>query len=137
MTNGGAGYQEAPRVSVRDQKFGGSGLGLTGIPASSVISAPLGMVLIPAGLDPTNPLSMFLLRIEPVAGQPTHKRLIFSPRFPDRQTWTTPTHSPTGYQAGPNHAATASAARRWAPEPPSFAAVSVKRCCNSTPRGGD
>ena len=37
-----------------------------------------------AGLVPTDPLSRFLLRVEPVAGQPTHKRLIFSPRFEDR-----------------------------------------------------
>jgi len=32
-----------------------------------------------AGLIPTNPLSRFLLRIEPVAGQPLQKRLVFSP----------------------------------------------------------
>jgi hypothetical protein len=37
-----------------------------------------------AGLIPTDPLSRFLLRIYPVAGQPTQKRLIFSPRFDDR-----------------------------------------------------
>jgi hypothetical protein len=37
-----------------------------------------------AGVDPTDAASRFLLRIEPVAGQPTHKRLIFSPRFTDR-----------------------------------------------------
>jgi hypothetical protein len=37
-----------------------------------------------AGLIPTDALSRFLLRVEPVAGQPTHKRLIFSPRFDDR-----------------------------------------------------
>ncbi len=32
-----------------------------------------------AGLDPTNPLSRFLLRIEPVPGQPLHKNLVFGP----------------------------------------------------------
>lgn len=32
-----------------------------------------------AGLDPVNPLSRFLLRIEPVAGQPGHKDLVFGP----------------------------------------------------------
>jgi hypothetical protein len=37
-----------------------------------------------AGLIPTDPLSRFLLRVEPVAGEPTHKRLVFSPRFDDR-----------------------------------------------------
>ena len=37
-----------------------------------------------AGLIPTDPLSRFLLRIEPVAGQPAQKRLIFSPRLADR-----------------------------------------------------
>jgi hypothetical protein len=37
-----------------------------------------------AGLVPTDALSRFLLRIEPVVGQPAHKRLIFSPRFNDR-----------------------------------------------------
>jgi hypothetical protein len=54
-----------------------------------------------AGVIPTDPLSRFLLRVEPVAGQPAQKRLIFSPRFTDRtydiftsttlqaDTWTT------------------------------------------------
>jgi hypothetical protein len=37
-----------------------------------------------AGLIPTDPLSRFLLRVEPVAGQPAQKRLIFSSRFEDR-----------------------------------------------------
>lgn len=37
-----------------------------------------------AGLDPTNPLSHFLLEIQPVPGQPAHKNLIFGPRFEDR-----------------------------------------------------
>jgi len=37
-----------------------------------------------AGTDPTDAASRFLLRIEPVVGQPTHKRLIFSPRWNDR-----------------------------------------------------
>lgn len=37
-----------------------------------------------AGLVPTNPLSRFLLRIEPVAGEPARKRLVFSPRWTDR-----------------------------------------------------
>lgn len=37
-----------------------------------------------AGLIPTDPLSRFLLRVEPVAGQPAQKRLVFSPRFTDR-----------------------------------------------------
>jgi hypothetical protein len=37
-----------------------------------------------AGLVPTNPLSRFLLRIEPVAGEPARKRLVFSPRYNDR-----------------------------------------------------
>ncbi|MCU0779643.1 MAG: hypothetical protein MUF04_00920 [Akkermansiaceae bacterium] len=32
-----------------------------------------------AGLDPTNPLSRFLLRIEPVPGQPQQKNLVFGP----------------------------------------------------------
>lgn len=37
-----------------------------------------------AGLDPTDPLSKFNWRIEPVPGFPTVKKLIFSPRFSDR-----------------------------------------------------
>jgi hypothetical protein len=37
-----------------------------------------------AGLIPTDSLSRFLFRVEPVIGQPTHKRLIFSPRLEDR-----------------------------------------------------
>ncbi len=37
-----------------------------------------------AGIDPTDLLSRFLLRVEPVAGQATQKRLVFSPRFDDR-----------------------------------------------------
>lgn len=37
-----------------------------------------------AGLDPTNTTSLFRLRIEPVAGQPHQKLLIFSPRWNDR-----------------------------------------------------
>ena len=32
-----------------------------------------------AGLDPTDPASVFSLTIEPVAGQPTRKNLVFSP----------------------------------------------------------
>lgn len=37
-----------------------------------------------AGLIPNNPLSRFLFRIESVPGQTTHKQLVFSPTFPDR-----------------------------------------------------
>ncbi|MCA1481963.1 hypothetical protein, partial [Bradyrhizobium sp. NBAIM08] len=37
-----------------------------------------------AGIIPTNPLSRFLLRIEPVPGQANRKNLIFSPRLMDR-----------------------------------------------------
>lgn len=37
-----------------------------------------------AGLIPTDPLSRFLLEIEPVPGQPAQKNLVFSPRFEDR-----------------------------------------------------
>jgi hypothetical protein len=37
-----------------------------------------------AGLIPTDPNSLFRLRIDAVPGQSTHKKLIFSPRFPDR-----------------------------------------------------
>lgn len=37
-----------------------------------------------AGLIPTDPLSRFLLRIEPVPGEPAHRALKFSPVFPDR-----------------------------------------------------
>jgi hypothetical protein len=36
-----------------------------------------------AGLIPTDPGSLFQLRIERVAGQPGHKNLIFNPRLPD------------------------------------------------------
>lgn len=36
------------------------------------------------GVAPDNPASRFLFRIEPVAGQPLHKNLIFSPRLADR-----------------------------------------------------
>ncbi len=32
-----------------------------------------------AGIIPTDPLSRFLLRVEPVAGEPAQKRLVFSP----------------------------------------------------------
>lgn len=37
-----------------------------------------------AGLIPTDPLSRFLFRTEPVPGQPSHKNLIFSPRLVTR-----------------------------------------------------
>jgi len=37
-----------------------------------------------AGLIPTNPLSVFSLRMEPVPGQPAQRRIIFSPRLPGR-----------------------------------------------------
>ena len=37
-----------------------------------------------AGLVPTDPLSRFLLRIEPVPGFPNKKNLTFSPRFVTR-----------------------------------------------------
>lgn len=37
-----------------------------------------------AGLVPTDPLSRFLLRVEPVAGEPAQKRLVFSPLVVDR-----------------------------------------------------
>ena len=37
-----------------------------------------------AGVVPTDPVSRFLFRIEAVAGQPSRKNLIFSPRFSDR-----------------------------------------------------
>jgi len=37
-----------------------------------------------AGLDPTNAASVFRLRIEPVAGEPNRKNLIFHPRWNDR-----------------------------------------------------
>jgi len=37
-----------------------------------------------AGLIPTDPLSRFLLRIEPVPGEPAHRALKFSPVLPDR-----------------------------------------------------
>jgi len=45
-----------------------------------------------AGVVPTDPSSRFQLRIEPVPGQPTSKRLVFSPRWPDR-TYTILTNS--------------------------------------------
>ena len=37
-----------------------------------------------AGLVPTDPQSFFSLAIQPVAGEPLHKRLVFSPCLPDR-----------------------------------------------------
>jgi len=37
-----------------------------------------------AGLDPTNTTSVFRLRVENVAGQPGHKKLVFSPWLSDR-----------------------------------------------------
>lgn len=37
-----------------------------------------------AGLIPTDPLSRFLLRIEPVPGEPSHQALKFSPALPGR-----------------------------------------------------
>ena len=37
-----------------------------------------------AGINPSDPLSRFLLRIAPVPGQPGRKDLIFSPRLADR-----------------------------------------------------
>jgi hypothetical protein len=40
-----------------------------------------------AGLDPTNPASVFRFRVAAVAGQPTQKNLIFSPRY-DGRTYT-------------------------------------------------
>lgn len=52
-----------------------------------------------AGLDPTDPLSRFLLRIESVPGQPAHRRLVFSPRFDDREyrLFTNTTLGPGGW----------------------------------------
>ena len=35
-------------------------------------------------MNPTDPTSRFSLHIEPVAGQPAQKRLVFSPRFDGR-----------------------------------------------------
>jgi hypothetical protein len=54
-----------------------------------------------AGLVPTNPLSRFLLRIEPVAGEPARKRLVFSPRWNDRtyQVVTSTTMEAAGWSA--------------------------------------
>lgn len=37
-----------------------------------------------AGVVPINAASVFRFRIEPVPGQPTHKRLVISPRVPER-----------------------------------------------------
>ena len=37
-----------------------------------------------AGLDPLDPNSRFTLAIQPVAGEPDRKNLVFSPRFSDR-----------------------------------------------------
>lgn len=37
-----------------------------------------------AGLDPTNPASLFQMQIEPVPGQPGQQNLVFAPRWPDR-----------------------------------------------------
>lgn len=37
-----------------------------------------------AGLNPLDPTSRFLLKIEPVPGQPNREKLVFSPRFDDR-----------------------------------------------------
>ena len=37
-----------------------------------------------AGLDPTNPASIFTLRIQNVVGQPGQKNLVFNPRWNDR-----------------------------------------------------
>jgi len=37
-----------------------------------------------AGLIPTDPMSRFLFHIEGVPAQPTHQKLVFSPRFNDR-----------------------------------------------------
>jgi len=40
-----------------------------------------------AGLDPTNPASVFLLRVESITNQPSQKNLIFTPRY-DGRTYT-------------------------------------------------
>lgn len=37
-----------------------------------------------AGVSPVDPASRFQLRLERVPGQPTQKRIVFSPRLPDR-----------------------------------------------------
>jgi hypothetical protein len=50
-----------------------------------------------AGLSPTDPNSRFTLSIAPVPGQPTQKKLTFSPRFADRTyTITSKPALPTG-----------------------------------------
>ena len=48
-----------------------------------------------AGVVPNDATSRFLFRIEPVAGQPSWKNLIFSPRLPDR-TYTVKTNPDLG-----------------------------------------
>ncbi|MCU0750977.1 MAG: hypothetical protein MUF13_15665 [Akkermansiaceae bacterium] len=48
-----------------------------------------------AGIIPTDPLSRFLLSIEPVPGEPTHRNLKFSPVFGDR-TYTVKSNTTLG-----------------------------------------
>jgi hypothetical protein len=60
-----------------------------------------------AGVVPNNPSSRFLLRIEPVAGQPTWKNLVFSPHLPDR-SYTVETNTDLGAAWSPLTGATGS-----------------------------
>lgn len=50
-----------------------------------------------AGLDPTNPMSTFNIRLEGVPGQPGQRRIIFSPRLVDRVYTVVATTSLSGW----------------------------------------
>jgi hypothetical protein len=58
----------------------------TGVDASAICANGSNTMLdaYVIGLDPNDPASRFLLRVEPVAGQPAQRRLVFSPCFEGR-----------------------------------------------------
>lgn len=60
-----------------------------------------------AGVVPNDSTSRFLLRIDPVAGQPASKKLVFSPRLPGR-TYTVETNANLGTIWSPLSGATVS-----------------------------
>jgi hypothetical protein len=73
--------------SWRAQYFGGDGTTTNSLSCASCDADGTGqsnLFKYLAGLDPTNPVSVFTLRITSVAGQPTQKQLTFRPWAPAR-----------------------------------------------------
>jgi hypothetical protein len=75
----------------RAQYFGGGGTNTNSVSCATCDADATGqknLFKYVAGLDPTNPASVFVLKIANVTGQPTQKNLIFNPLATGR-TYTT------------------------------------------------